>query len=70
MRAFLLAALFMFMCGCASINECGVSSRYYAECVEGYDAQGAYFKKCPHNNIYDSCKQEKELDFEDCLNCN
>ncbi|MDR1451287.1 MAG: hypothetical protein LBI57_02990 [Helicobacteraceae bacterium] len=70
MKAFMLAACAAALCGCVGFNECGVSSSYYGDCVEGYDAQGAYFKKCPHNNIYDSCKQDKELDFEDCLNCN
>ncbi|GHV08395.1 hypothetical protein AGMMS50229_16760 [Campylobacterota bacterium] len=56
--------------GCAYINECGVSSSYYNDCVEGYDAQGVYFKKCPYNNISNKCEQKDEFQLEDCLNCN
>ncbi|MDR2033879.1 MAG: hypothetical protein LBP89_04530 [Helicobacteraceae bacterium] len=67
----LFFCVFLFS-GCVSINECGVSTKYYNDCVEGYDAQGVYFKKCPPNNIYDSCKKEEEEfpSLEDCLNCN
>nr|WP_306810975.1 hypothetical protein [Campylobacter helveticus] len=36
------------MTGCF-VNERGISSRYYDDCKEYYDASGAYHKECPKN---------------------
>lgn len=64
-------ALALTLSGCVFANECGYSTYLYNDCVEGYDAQGIYYKKCPQNNLSNRCaapKQESLLG--DCLNCN
>jgi hypothetical protein len=70
MRFYVLPLSIVMLGGCASINECGISTYYYSDCVEGYDAQGIYFKKCPHVNIYNKCEKKEDIDIKDCLNCN
>jgi hypothetical protein len=67
MKFFILITTAFLFSGC--VNECGVSTLYYSDCIEGYDAQGIYFKKCPYNNIYDRCKKIED-NIEDCVNCN
>lgn len=59
-----------FLVGCVYKNECGYSTNFYNDCVEGYDAQGIYYKKCPQNNIIDSCKPKHKSLLEECINCN
>ena len=69
--ATLFAVVALMLSGCVFANECGYSTYLYNDCVEGYDAQGIYFKKCPQNNLSNRCaapKQESLLG--DCLNCN
>ena len=53
----------LLLAGCA--NDRGISSRYYNECREYYDAQGYYHKKCDENivdyqDIADVFKKEEE----------
>lgn len=43
-------ALF-WLSGCVYLNERGVSTQYYNDCKEYYDATGTYQKKCDHNII-------------------
>ena len=38
--------------GCLYVNERGISTRYYNDCHEYYDAMGIYHKKCDKNLIY------------------
>ena len=33
------------------MNERGVSTQYYNDCKEYYDATGTYQKECPHNIV-------------------
>lgn len=44
--AILLAVLSQ---GCVYFNEDGVSTRYYRDCVEYYDAQGVHHCECDKN---------------------
>jgi len=37
--------------GCVFKNENGFSTKYYNDCVEYYDAQGIYHKRCDKNFI-------------------
>ncbi|CAD7287356.1 hypothetical protein LMG7974_00255 [Campylobacter majalis] len=37
--------------GCVFVNERGISTQYYNDCKEYYDATGVYQKECPHNII-------------------
>jgi len=37
--------------GCIYLNDRGVSTQYYNDCKEYYDATGTYQKECPHNMI-------------------
>lgn len=46
----LIASLFL-LSGCLFINERGVSTNYYNDCKEYYDATGVYRKDCPKNII-------------------
>ncbi|MCR4941241.1 MAG: hypothetical protein K5978_00425 [Campylobacter sp.] len=41
----------IFLSGCLFVNERGISTRYYNDCKEYYDANGTYHKGCPHNVI-------------------
>ena len=42
--------IFLFS-GCLYINERGISTKYYNECHEYYDATGIYHKNCDKNLI-------------------
>ena len=35
----------------ACLNDRGVTTKYYNECKEYYDATGVYHKECPKNII-------------------
>ncbi|MDR2905236.1 MAG: hypothetical protein LBU73_04720 [Helicobacteraceae bacterium] len=72
MRCFYFVFTAFLISGCVFRNECGFSSKYYNDCVEGYDAQGIYFRKCGKNDIYDTCKKEPSPlnEVEECINCN
>lgn len=70
MRLFFIVVSSLFLFGCVYKNECGYSTNYYNDCVEGYDAQGIYFKKCPQNNLRDNCKPMQQNLLEECINCN
>lgn len=37
--------------GCIYLNERGISTQYYNDCKEYYDAAGQYHKDCPHNIV-------------------
>ena len=43
-----------FLQGCIYKNEKGFSTTYYNDCVEYYDAQGIYHKKCNRNLLNDT----------------
>lgn len=49
-QIFLLAAALCFG-ECLFLNDRGVSTRYYNDCKEYYDATGTYHKDCPKNLI-------------------
>ena len=38
-----------FFSGCLYVNERGIDTRYYNNCVEYYDSMGIYHKKCDEN---------------------
>ncbi|WP_295146564.1 hypothetical protein [uncultured Campylobacter sp.] len=46
-----LAIIALNFNGCVFLNERGVSTQYYNDCKEYYDATGTYQKDCPHNVI-------------------
>ncbi|MBE2985392.1 hypothetical protein CCAL9344_03600 [Campylobacter sp. RM9344] len=46
----LMLIVFVFN-GCIFLNERGISTQYYNDCKEYYDATGTYRKECPHNII-------------------
>ncbi|MFC2586999.1 MAG: hypothetical protein ACFNYB_01655 [Campylobacter sp.] len=46
-----LAIIALNFSGCVFLNERGVSTQYYNDCKEYYDATGTYQKDCPHNVI-------------------
>ncbi|MDL0088409.1 hypothetical protein [Campylobacter gastrosuis] len=48
--AFLTLFLGLFS-GCVFVNDRGISTQYYNDCKEYYDATGSYQKECPHNII-------------------
>jgi len=41
----------IFFSGCLYVNDRGISTRYYNDCKEYYDAMGIYHKKCDKNLI-------------------
>lgn len=45
------SALAVMLGGCVFLNDRGVTTKYYNECKEYYDATGAYRKECPKNII-------------------
>ena len=47
----LLSALVAMLGGCVFLNDRGVTTKYYNECKEYYDAMGVYHKECPKNII-------------------
>ncbi|WXG59977.1 hypothetical protein VB002_13890 [Campylobacter concisus] len=46
-----LGFIALFCNGCLYMNERGVSTQYYNDCKEYYDATGTYQKECPHNIV-------------------
>lgn len=50
MKKIFLLALSLFFSACY-INERGISSKYYNDCKEYYDATGVYHKACDENII-------------------
>ncbi|MCR2063687.1 hypothetical protein [Campylobacter helveticus] len=44
----IILSVVLNLTGCF-VNERGISSRYYDDCKEYYDASGTYHKKCPKN---------------------
>ena len=50
-RILLLSALTAMLGGCVFLNDRGVTTKYYNECKEDYDATGVYHKECPKNII-------------------
>lgn len=51
LRLTILTLSFIGLSGCLFLNERGISTRYYNDCKEYYDANGSYQKSCPHNII-------------------
>ncbi|WP_180375106.1 hypothetical protein [Campylobacter pinnipediorum] len=49
--AILFIFMILFFNGCVFFNARGVSTNYYNDCKEYYDATGTYKKECPHNII-------------------
>ena len=47
----LLSVLAAMLGGCVFLNDRGVTTKYYNECKEYYDATGTYRKECPKNII-------------------
>ncbi len=47
----LFLALAAILGGCVFLNDRGVTTKYYNECKEYYDATGTYRKECPKNII-------------------
>ncbi|WP_169763925.1 hypothetical protein [Campylobacter mucosalis] len=47
----LLSLIFTFFSGCLFLNDRGISTQYYNDCKEYYDANGTYQRDCPHNII-------------------
>ncbi len=45
------SALAEMLGGCVFLNDRGVTTKYYNECKEYYDATGVYHKECPKNII-------------------
>ncbi len=45
------SALVAMLSGCVFLNDRGVTTKYYNECKEYYDATGTYRKECPKNII-------------------
>lgn len=41
----------IFLSGCLFLNERGVSTKYYNDCKEIYDATGTYKKVCDENLV-------------------
>ncbi|MGG7047879.1 MULTISPECIES: hypothetical protein [unclassified Campylobacter] len=50
-KLFILIFVSFCLNGCLFLNERGISTRYYNDCKEYYDAAGNYQKDCPHNVI-------------------
>lgn len=48
---FVFGFVALLLSGCVYLNERGVSTQYYNDCKEYYDASGTYQKKCEHNII-------------------
>ncbi|WP_457597391.1 hypothetical protein [Hydrogenimonas sp.] len=54
---FILPILLLLMQGCVYLNEDGVGTRKYRDCVEYYDAEGIYHCECDENLFdYDDLK--------------
>ncbi len=51
MKYLLLLLLLFIIQGCLYFGETGVSTRYYNDCKEYYDADGNYVKECPKNLV-------------------
>lgn len=47
----LLISVGILLGGCLFVNERGVSTNYYNDCKEYYDATGTYRKDCPKNIV-------------------
>ena len=45
------SALAAILGGCVVLTDRGVTTKYYNECKEYYDATGTYRKECPKNII-------------------
>lgn len=58
MKIIFFILLAIFFSGC--VNDRGISMRFYNDCVEYYDAQGFYRKKCDEN-IVDFADVKKAL---------
>ncbi|MGP1485018.1 MAG: hypothetical protein ACTTJC_02815 [Campylobacter sp.] len=41
----------LFLSGCLFLNDRGISTKFYNDCKEYYDANGTYQKSCPKNII-------------------
>ena len=50
MKVLILIIPFLLQ-GCLFFNDRGISTKYYSECKEYYDAQGFYHKECDKNLI-------------------
>ncbi len=50
-RILFFSALAAMLGGCVFLNDRGVTTKYYNECKEYYDATGVYHKECPKNII-------------------
>lgn len=50
-KALILAPILALFSGCVFLNERGISTQYYNDCKEFYDATGRYQKECDHNII-------------------
>ncbi len=51
MKYMLMFIIIFIFSGCLYINERGISTKYYNECHEYYDATGIYHKNCDKNLI-------------------
>lgn len=47
----LMIFILMFFSGCLFLNDRGISTKFYNDCKEYYDANGTYQKSCPKNII-------------------
>ncbi|WP_084607362.1 hypothetical protein [Sulfurospirillum arcachonense] len=51
MKKILILILPFLFSGCLYVNDRGISTRYYNDCKEYYDAVGMYHKVCDENLI-------------------
>ena len=52
MKYVLMVVIIFLFSGCLYVNERGISTRYYNDCHEYYDAMGIYHKTCDKNIYY------------------
>ncbi len=52
MKYVLMIVIIFLFNGCLYVNDRGISTRYYNDCREYYDAMGIYHKKCDKNIYY------------------
>ncbi|MEA2112334.1 MAG: hypothetical protein U9P71_09855 [Campylobacterota bacterium] len=65
-KLLLLITTLVFLVGCA--NRRGLSMKYYNDCKEYYDSQGAYHKVCDENFIdYDEIKDMFHSKEQECV---
>ncbi len=70
MKIILILILPFLFTACLYVNERGIDTRYYNDCIEYYDSMGIYHKKCDKNllefqDVKDGAKKgyKKTKDF-------